>query len=82
MDYRHLWSITKLKKKIELVRKKDLHWEVLLNQKGKMQILNELVFEPLICVGLCLLVFGGCELWSMELHKIYKIVQMWISEQS
>jgi len=41
------------------------------NQKGEMQILNELVFEPLICVGLCLLVFGGCELWSMELQKIY-----------
>ncbi len=50
--------------------------------KREMQILNELVFEPLICVGLCLLVFGGCELWSIEIHKIYIIVEMWISEQN
>jgi hypothetical protein len=48
----------------------------------EMQILNKLVFEPLICVGLYLLVFGGCELWSMEIHKIYIIVEMWISEQN
>jgi hypothetical protein len=69
MDDHHLCSIAKLKK-IELARKKDLFWEVLVKQKGEKQILDEPVFESLICVGLCLLAFGGCELWSMELHKI------------